>query len=100
MGTDLNLTADDGTTALCIAAQYGAFDYADALIHANADVNAGGTAPVFLACQEGGYMPTHPLPLGKMSLTVAFGTGHLDVVKALVAGNADMDELSPTVGTS
>ena len=34
-----------------------------------------------------------------MSLTVAFGTGHLDVVEALLAANADMDELSPTVGT-
>ena len=54
MGTDLNLVADDGTTALCIAAQYGSLNFANDLIESGADVNVGGIAPVFLACQEGG----------------------------------------------
>ena len=54
MGTDLNLVADDGTTALCIAAQYGSLDFAENLIDSGADIHAGGIAPVFLACQEGG----------------------------------------------
>ena len=74
-GADVNIPAQDGYSALFVAAQLGYAKVVEALVKGNANIELAplsNATPLFISVQE----------------------GHLDVVKILKKGNANQDSLT------
>lgn len=102
-GVEPNSIYGDGTTALHWASYYDNLNAVQALLNANADINATtdlGVTPLWLAAENGssymvdqllsaGANPTIPLLSGESIVMTAAQSGNGDVVRALLAAGAD-----------
>jgi ankyrin repeat protein len=104
-GTDVNIAAADGTTAIMYAAANGDLELVRALIKAGANVKlanqfgtsalteAGiiGSAPIIEALLKAGTDPNFKTPNGETPLMAVARTGKVDAAKALLAAGADIN---------
>jgi len=100
----INLTANDGSTALHVAAYNGRVEAIRALIKAGANINQqknGGNTPLHAAAYNGNVTAIRALlngnaninrrnEKGETPLYIAAHSGHLNAVESLLARNADI----------
>ena len=108
--TDVNVRADDGSTALLWAAHWNDVATAGLLIRARADVNIAndfGMTPLSRACTNGsaalveilldaGANPNTRIATGETPLMTCASTGNADAVRALIARGADVNATEPS----
>jgi len=103
--TDVNVRAEDGSTALLWAAHWNDLATADLLIRAQADPNIAndlGMTPLSRACTNGsaalvellvnaGANPNTRIATGETPVMTCASTGSVDAVRALIARGADVN---------
>ena len=107
---DVNVRAEDGSTALLWAAHWNDVATADLLIRARADANLAndfGMTPLSRACTNGnaalvelllnaGANPNTRIATGETPLMTCASTGNADAVRALIARGADVNAKEPS----
>jgi ankyrin repeat protein len=107
---DVNIRAEDGSTALLWAAHWNDVATADLLIRARADANLAnefGMTPLSRACTNGGAAlvelllsaganPNTRIATGETPLMTCSSTGNADAVRALIARGADVNAKEPS----
>jgi len=107
---DVNVRADDGSTALLWAAHANDLEVATVLVRAGADANAAnqfGMTPLSRACTNGGAemvelllkagaKPDTPIGTGETPLMTCAATGAAAAVKMLLARGAAVNAAEPT----
>ncbi len=107
---DVNVRAEDGSTALLWAAHWNDVATADLLIRARADANLAndfGMTPLSRACTNGnaalvelllnaGANPNTRIATGETPLMTCASTGNADAVRALIARGADVNANEPS----
>ena len=107
---DVNLRAEDGSTALLWAAHWNDVATADLLIRARADANLAndfGMTPLSRACTNGnaalvelllsaGANPNTRIATGETPLMTCASTGNADAVRVLIARGADVNAKEPS----
>ena len=107
---DVNLRAEDGSTALLWAAHWNDTATADLLIRARADANLAndfGMTPLSRACTNGnaalvelllnaGANPNTRIATGETPLMTCASTGNADAVRALIARGAEVNAKEPS----
>lgn len=107
---DVNVRADDGSTALLWAAHWNDVGTADLLLRAGADANAANDfriTPLSLACTNGsaslveillkaGANPRTPIATGETPLMTCASSGSADAVRMLIARGADVNAKEPS----
>ena len=106
---DVNVRADDGSTALLWAAHWNDFETSDLLIRAGADANAANDlrmTPLSQACTNGsaalvelllkaGANPNTPVGTGETPLMTCARSGNSDAVRILIAHDAAVNAKEP-----
>ena len=106
---DVNVRAEDGSTALLWAAHWNDIATADLLIRARADANLAndfGMTPLSRACTNGsaalvelllnaGANPNTRVGTGETPIMTCASTGSADAVRALIARGADVNAKEP-----
>ena len=107
---EVNVRAEDGSTALLWAAHWNDVATADLLIRAGADANLAndfGMTPLSRACTNGsaalvelllngGANPNTRIATGETPLMTCASTGNADAVRALIARGADVNAKEPS----
>ncbi len=102
-GADVNLPAEDGTTAIAYAAHQNDLEIVELLLSAKADINIAndyGVTPIYLASANAdaaliemllkeGADPNYALLSGETPLMAAADRGKLDAVRLLLIHDAD-----------
>ena len=89
---DVNIRADDGSTALLWAAHWNDLETTDLLLHAGADANAANDfrmTPLSQACVNGSAAFVESLLKAGANPNTAIGTGETPLMTCAKSGNAD-----------